>query len=711
MGIETTDLGGGNSVKAQSPSDGMSIQSLTILCVDAQDAVLHALKTQLSQQFPHCSIATVTEASAALEYVDALLSRECQVPVVIAAQQLPGMGGETLLRQLHQCHPQILKVLVTQPGAAWDQIDGIDEGIFYRLLANPWHQTDLRLTVTEALRRYQQEQQLAQQQATLERVNHTSTDLVERQLQERLQDLHHSEQQLRRKQAEMALKESETRLRELSEASPAIIYILVRRADGSLYFEHISRAVEGIYATSVEQVLADASVILDCIHLEDIEGYRAAAQQSFETLQPFSHEWRMVTPSGEIRWLQGSSRPNPRDDGEVAWYGVVMDITLRRQAEFDLQNLNKDLEQRIQERTQALMRSEADLRTIFNNVYDAILIHDLDGTILDANDRALKLRKATREQLIGASISDLSAPDISLDKIPEYLQRVQAGETLRFEWQEKRFSDQAIFDVEVSLRLATLGNRPVIIAGARDISDRKRTEMALRESEEKFRQLAEVVDAVLWIRDLNRTERVYVSPAYKRIWGHPCQDLFVTPDTWLESIYPQDRERVLGAIPKQMRGEFDEEYRIVRPDGEIRWIRDRAFPIPNEQGEIYRLAGIAEDITDQKQAEQAMQRQAEREALLREIGQRIRQSLDLQTIFDTACQEIRQVMQADRAGIFKFYPDSGHDDGEFVAESVVNGFPHLLAVRVQDHCFGQKYAPLYRQGRYAAMNDIYQLET
>ncbi|WP_420329818.1 response regulator [Spirulina subsalsa] len=123
------------------------------------------------------------------------------------------------------------------------------------------------------------------------------------------------------------------------------------------------------------------------------------------------------------------------------------------------------------------------------------------------------------------------------------------------------------------------------------------------------------IDAVFWIIDLQHTGRVYVSPVYSRIWGRRSDELYISPNAWVEAIHPEDRDGVVAAIPKQVKGEYDEEYRIVRPDGEIRWIRDRAFPIPNAQGEVYRIAGIAEDITDRKIAQ--AQLQATNEELIR----------------------------------------------------------------------------------------------
>ncbi len=106
---------------------------------------------------------------------------------------------------------------------------------------------------------------------------------------------------------------------------------------------------------------------------------------------------------------------------------------------------------------------------------------------------------------------------------------------------------------------------------------------------------------------------LYVSPSYEEIWGQTCESLLKSPTVWLEAIFPEDRERVLAALENQHRtGEFDEEFRIVRPDKSLRWIHDRAFPLRNAQGEIYRLVGIARDITERKQLKKELRESEER---------------------------------------------------------------------------------------------------
>lgn len=139
----------------------------------------------------------------------------------------------------------------------------------------------------------------------------------------------------------------------------------------------------------------------------------------------------------------------------------------------------------------------------------------------------------------------------------------------------------------------------------RDETIRRLEKATLRESEERLRQMAENIAEVFWMSSPEKNEMIYISPAYETIWHRTCKSLYDQPLSWVESIHPEDRERVrIAAIEKQTRGDYDEEYRIVRSDGAIRWIHDRAFPVRNDYGEVYRIAGVAEDITARKEVEE-----------------------------------------------------------------------------------------------------------
>lgn len=141
-----------------------------------------------------------------------------------------------------------------------------------------------------------------------------------------------------------------------------------------------------------------------------------------------------------------------------------------------------------------------------------------------------------------------------------------------------------------------------------DISEQRAIETTLQQSEECFRQFAEQLQEVIWIYDLDQQRVLYVNPAYEKILGRSSLALYQYPNDWLKAVYLEDQERVRQIHARKIStGKFDTVYRIVRSDGEPRWIRERGFPIRNGAGEIYRIAGIAEDITESKQLQEHME--------------------------------------------------------------------------------------------------------
>ncbi|WP_049559110.1 PAS domain S-box protein [Limnoraphis robusta] len=190
--------------------------------------------------------------------------------------------------------------------------------------------------------------------------------------------------------------------------------------------------------------------------------------------------------------------------------------------------------------------------------------------------------------------------------------------------------------------------------------DRARAETALRQSEERFRQLAENIESIFWMIDPHQQQTIYVSPAYEKIWGRSCQELYHKPLSYLgEAIHPGDRESALTKMTQKFQSHQDLEYRIIRPDGEIRWIRDRSFPIRNEAGEIYRVAGIAEDITERKKAEKTLQHRVELEQLVTSIStQFINLNADeIESGIQGALQRIGEFMGVDRSYLFLLSED------------------------------------------------------
>jgi len=138
--------------------------------------------------------------------------------------------------------------------------------------------------------------------------------------------------------------------------------------------------------------------------------------------------------------------------------------------------------------------------------------------------------------------------------------------------------------------------------------EHRRAHEALAESEQRFRQLAENIQEVFWITNARRNQMLYVSPAFERLWGLPCTDLYERPRLWFDVVHEDDRARVAEATARQAELGYDIEFRILHADGTVRWIHDKAFPVRGPDGLIYRMVGVAEDVTERRRLEERILR-------------------------------------------------------------------------------------------------------
>jgi PAS domain S-box-containing protein len=121
------------------------------------------------------------------------------------------------------------------------------------------------------------------------------------------------------------------------------------------------------------------------------------------------------------------------------------------------------------------------------------------------------------------------------------------------------------------------------------------------QNDERLRLLAEKIPVVFWLLDTVEERVLCVSPAYETIWGRSCESLYADTYSWLDAVHPEDHERALAFFDRETKKDrLEAEYRIIRPDGTVRWIWDRGFVIRDETGRISRLAGLACDITERK---------------------------------------------------------------------------------------------------------------
>jgi PAS domain S-box-containing protein len=193
--------------------------------------------------------------------------------------------------------------------------------------------------------------------------------------------------------------------------------------------------------------------------------------------------------------------------------------------------------------------------------------------------------------------------------IGEVMERQSAQSLLRQQFEELAASKA---EADQLLSLAHQTRRALLNV----VEDEKRAGLKLRESEEKFRQIAETINEVFWMTDPQNDHLLYISPAYEKVWGRTCASLYQSPRSWLETIHPDDREIIRRSMDtKLVTGDYDEIYRIHRPDGSVRWIHDRAFPVRNAAGDVYRVVGTAEDITENRKLEEQFRQAQKMEAI------------------------------------------------------------------------------------------------
>ncbi|MBI5549075.1 MAG: PAS domain S-box protein [Deltaproteobacteria bacterium] len=266
-----------------------------------------------------------------------------------------------------------------------------------------------------------------------------------------------------------------------------------------------------------------------------------------------------------------------------------------------------------------LREAKETFRAVIDHSYDAVLVHDSDGRVLDVNATMLRMYGVTYQEALTYSIADYSGPASSMGQAKDIWARVLGGEDQLFAWQARRPKDGALFDVEVYLTRVSAGDRPLILANVRDITERRKADEALRASESKYRQLHESMIDAFGSCDLHGRIQV-LNEAFLRMVGYSRDELArmtyrdLTPKRWhaMEQQIIEQQVLVRGYSAP-----YEKEYR--REDGTIFPVELRTYLLRDSSGRPEGMAAVVRDITERKSMERAIQEAHRKLRLLESI--------------------------------------------------------------------------------------------
>jgi PAS domain S-box-containing protein len=304
----------------------------------------------------------------------------------------------------------------------------------------------------------------------------------------------------------------------------------------------------------------------------------------------YTQEYPCDSPE-EKRWFVGSVT-RFSFNGQPRIVVEHIDITRRKLASLDLQS------------------SEEKFRQLAENIREVFWMMNATGSeILYVGPAYEQIWGRTCKSLYENPMDWMAA--IHLDDrehAHETFMRQLQGESIDSEYRINTPEGQERWIRDRAFPVRDQDGQLIRIAGiAEEITERKRADQILRNSEEKFRELAENIQEVFWMMPPAADAILYLSPAYEQIWGRTCESVYQNPMAWAEAIHPDDQEKARALATKQLQGDpVENEYRILTPSGQEKWIRSRAFPIRNQDGELIRIVGTAEEITERKRIEEEM---------------------------------------------------------------------------------------------------------
>ena len=391
-------------------------------------------------------------------------------------------------------------------------------------------------------------------------------------------------------------------LQKIATNAPGALYQFRIDAQGNSSCPYMSPSVEAFFEVPSEAIEEDASILFELTHPEDLSQLQASIQASAETGNPWVFEWRMITPSGRLKWMEGRSQPEYQADGSIIWFGSINEITQRKEAERELQSLV----------------------SIIENSNDFIGIGTFDGTPQYVNLAGRRLvgladddsddhGPVAEAEIVKPKLSDCTFKDFFLAEDWDWIQEtIFASIEQTGHWRgEVNFrhlltNEPIPLDYTLFVTYDPQTKDPIGLAAiARDIRDRHASELSLRESEQRFRDVSEAVGEYLWETDIEAIY-TYVSERTLTVLGYHHQALLGR--SAFDLIYEKDLDwlRNSFATIAEHQDSFHFEYRSVTEQGEVIWISATGIPRFDDEGNLIGYRGAGMNITERKQAEEAL---------------------------------------------------------------------------------------------------------
>jgi PAS domain S-box-containing protein len=405
------------------------------------------------------------------------------------------------------------------------------------------------------------------------------------------------------RQARQALEASATRLNEAQRLAKVGSWELDLTTNTLIWSDEIFR----IFELDKEKFGASYEAFLNAIHPEDRDRVNRAYAESVADRTPYEIEHRLRMPDGRIKHVRESCNTYYDDAGKaLRSVGTVQDITERKEAEEEIRRINASLEERVLDRTAELEAERSFISTVLDIAGALVIVLDPAGRVVRLNRACEVVTGFTAAELKGKPIWERLIPEPERDAVRRVFERLTTTAVpLHYEnhWLT-RDGGQRLIAWSNSVITGQNGNVLYVIGTGIDITERKRAEMALADSEGRLREAQRIAHVGHWMVDLVSGELEWSDEIY-RIFGRDRATFEPSYDNFFACVHPEDVDLVKASEQAAFgpAGRHSVDHRIVRPDGGIRWVHEEAATERDDAGRPVRLTGTVQDITERKRVE------------------------------------------------------------------------------------------------------------